>query len=84
MAVEAEKGFKEVAELQQQLHAARKALDEAETSQGGEKAGTEQKSSSENIGALRDKRRRLALELKAMRDKVFNQHSDFSPITLRS
>ena len=67
---EAEKGFKEVAQLQQQLHAARKALDEAEASQGGENAATEGKSFSENIGALRDKRRRLALQVKAMRDKV--------------
>ena len=65
-----EKGFKEVAQLQQQLYAARKALDEAEAVQGQEKPDERQKSSSENLAALRDKRRRLALQLKAAKDKV--------------
>ena len=59
-----------MAQLQQQLHAARKALDEAEAVQGQEKPDDRQKSSSENLAALRDKRRRLALQLKAAKDKV--------------
>ena len=67
---EAERGSKEVAQLHQQLHGARKALDEAEALQG-EAKDSKQKSSTENLAALRDKRRRLALQLKAAKDKVF-------------
>lgn len=70
LAAEAEKGTKDVARLHQQLQAARKALDEAEAVQSKEDPVSEPKPEAGNLSALRDKRRRLALELKIARDKV--------------
>ena len=67
-AADTQKGFKEVAQLQEQLQAVRKALDEAEANQREPKEA--QGDVSANLGSLIDKRRRLALQLKAARDKV--------------